>query len=81
MKNKLVMKLLVDGVEKQRLEATLLPPGNIINRKMVGLPKIYGNHHVNPEAINNVETAYKTFESIHNSEYPNKKVTIELTYK
>jgi hypothetical protein len=77
---KLVMKLSVEGVEKQRLEAISSSVPHQIKRVIVGLPFIEGKNHINPEAIRDVETAYKTFESIHNTEYPDKQVTIELTY-
>lgn len=83
MKNKLVMTLSVEGIEKQRLEAELsqsLDIINIINRKIIGLPKISGENHINPGAVKDVETAYKVFESIHHTEYSNKQVNIGLNY-
>lgn len=84
MKDKLIMRLLVEGEEKQKLEADLDNRNEnfhlIINREIVGFPKIEGKHHINPEGIKNVETAYKIFESIRR-EYQNEEVTIEINYK
>lgn len=83
MKNKLVMKLLVEGKELQMIEANLLPSSNdSINRKIIGLPKIEGRgkNHINPEAIKDVATGYRAFESIRTIAYPNEQVTIEINY-
>ncbi|MDO8528808.1 MAG: hypothetical protein Q7S06_02870 [Nanoarchaeota archaeon] len=80
MRNKLVMRLLVEGVLKQKLDADVEVSDSLVKRNIIGLPVIIGENHINPEAITDTEIAYKTFESIHNTEYPNKPVTIELTY-
>ena len=84
MRNKLVMKLVVEGLVKQTLEADLSQSvdsdNSPINRQIIGLPKISGDNHINPEGIKDVETAYKTFESIRSTEYPNEDVTIKLNY-
>jgi hypothetical protein len=76
----LTMRLLVEGEEKQRLEANLSVMSGIFNAEITGLPKISGENHINPQAIFNVETAYRTFESIRYTEYNDKEVRIELTY-
>jgi len=76
----LTMRLLVDGIEKQRIEAVTEKSGFLTMREIFGEVEVTGEHHINPEAIKDTITAYKALESIHNTEYLYKKVKIEVEY-
>lgn len=79
-KNYLIMRLVGDNREIQRIEA-LLDNQNGLSRRIVQIKMIDGVHHINPEAMKDVQTAYKTLESIRETEYPNQSVTIDVNYR
>jgi len=87
MAEKILIRLIVNEQEKQKLEARLdlkdSTIGNITHTNISGVPIISGENHINPQAIKDVETAYRTFEAIRKDEYDKKgqKATIELTYE
>ena len=86
MAEKILIRLIVNGEEKQKLEARLdlkSPANSNINTSILRVPIISGENHINPESIRDVETAYRTFEAIRKDEYNKRgqKTTIELTYE
>ena len=79
-KDKLIMRLLLEGIEIQKLEASLSPSLAVLtNRSIVGFPVIKGEYPINREAIRDAHTAYLTFENIRGN-YPDKEVKIEISY-
>jgi len=75
------MRLVIDGEEKQKIEAVLGPPV----RKLFpikGTPTISGENHINPQAIKTFEDAHLVLKNIIDSTYEeSKQATIEITYK
>lgn len=69
------MELFVEGKLKQTIEAKV----NLFTEELSQVG-IFGEHHINPEAIKSTIIAYRTFESIIRDEYPNKKNSIEVRY-
>jgi len=75
----LKMRLLVEGVEKARIEAYTEKSDVSFMRDIFGRAEITGEHDINP-LIEDTEKAYHVLEKIHNTEYPYKKVKIEIEY-
>ena len=81
MAEKLIMRLIVDEQERQRLEANLHPKSPTNITRTIEVTTIRGEY-LSPESISDVESAYRTFEFIREHEYNNngQKTTIEITY-
>ena len=69
------MELFMEEKLKQTIEAKVDLPTEGLSQV-----KVYGEHHINPEALHSTMIAFRTFETIIRDEYPNKKTSIEVRY-
>ncbi|VVB82713.1 Uncharacterised protein [uncultured archaeon] len=79
----LIMRLLVEGEEKVRIDAvTEITNAPVdIKRDIFGEVSVIGKHPIDPESIKDTEIAYHVLENIHNTEYRYNKVKIEMEYQ
>ena len=82
MTKKLTMRLLVDGIEKEKIEAYTEISDVSFMRDIFGDVEITGEDSIKhfSKEITDTEGAYHFLEKIHNTKYPYKKVKIEMEY-